>query len=928
MKRLDLALLVYDVDATGGMERQARLLAQRLADRGARVRIVTCFWVDGLVPTWRPVERVRRLAIHRLGLPRGWGYLAGLSFFEVATLALLAVRPPDVLYAVQWTGGVHALRVARVLERGVAVKLACGGVHGDMKTIRESEDRAALATLQRADRIVCLTEQIEQEARASGFEARQLARIPNGIELAVFERASPAAFEGTLEGLADAERVLFVGALRAQKHLPSLLEAFSLLRDRRPRAHLLVAGEGEERAALEALARAKGLEDRVRFLGRRADVPALLKAAHVFVLPSESEGLSNALLEALAASTPVVATDIEGNRAVVEGGREALLFPLDDARALADAIERILASPELARSLATAGLAKARTYDLDAVAASYERELRALARPRPAASRILGRWVTALEGPGVTGLARRGVVHAFRRGGQLLLERLDATTIAAKRALGLPVPAPSPRTKAATPQAPSSTSPAQGSPPRGPRRRAFPRRDVLFLVHMIDRTGGMERQALRLAEALAARGRRVTVVSSAYAEGWLPLLPRGTRLRERRGRLTILRVPLCRPWRWTWCESLYELVAAWVGVARASTLGAIYAVQWETGLAAAPVARLLGAPLVVKFAGGGANGDFVALARSEKRRRALAALGEAAGLVCLSPQIEAEAVAAGLPRERVLRIPNGVDLARLTSDRLSADRAPAQLPSGPEGEAVLFVGALRREKRLPDLVRAFARVARERPRAHLVLAGDGPEEGAIRAAISAAGLEGRAHLLGKRTDVPALLRAARVFVLTTESEGLSNALLEAMAAGTPIVATDVEGNRAVVESEREALLVPLEDEAALARALSRLLEDRALAERLSRAARAKVERYDLPRVAREYDRALARLARPLPSSGRLALGYLARFENPGLTGLGASLGRYAFGEAVFHVKRAISAAVVAAKGALGIEGALRREGRP
>jgi glycosyltransferase involved in cell wall biosynthesis len=428
--------------------------------------------------------------------------------------------------------------------------------------------------------------------------------------------------------------------------------------------------------------------------------------------------------------------------------------------------------------------------------------------------------------------------------------------------------------------------------------------DVAVLVHRIDTTGGMERQALLVARTLVERGARVTIVSSVSAPGWLPRAP-GVPLVERRGRLTIVRVPLSRPWKWTWCERFYELAAAWI-LARRGRLDALYAVQWKTGVQAAPVARFLDAPFFVKFAGGGINGDFSVIAQSEDAAGVRAALATAERLVCVSPQIAAEARAAGIPGERLLGIPNGVELARIQG----APRAELPFPAG--SEVVLFVGALRREKLLPDLVRAFAIVARARPQARLAIAGDGPEENALRAAVREHGLEERVSLLGRRSDVPSLLKAAHVLALTTESEGLSNSLLEALAAGTPIVTTDVEGNRALLAHEREALLVPLGDVEGFARAVVRLLEDRTLAAKLADAGRAKAETYSIERVAREYERAFAAAARPRPSSLALLGRYLS-FENPGVTGLLARLGRYGFGELVFHVKRSISAVVVALK---------------
>ena len=431
--RLDVAVLVYNLDITGGMERQARALAERLAARGARVRVVTSFWVDGVLPRWprgqRALERRGRLSIARVALPRGWGYLGGLEFFELAAAALLAARPPRVLYAVQWTSGVHAVRIGRLLGRPVAVKLACGGSTGDLLAIRSAEDPHAEATLRRVDRVVCLTPQIESEALAAGYTPEQLVRIPNGVDLEPFERAQPA----HLPGLEESERVLFVGAFRAQKHLSSLLRAIARLSSERPRLVLLLAGEGEQGPALRELARELGIEGRVRFLGRRDDVPGLLKQAHVFALLSEAEGLSNALLEALAAGVPVVASDIEGNRAVVVSERDGLLVPVDDVPAIAAAIGKVLADRELAARLAAGARERARSFSLEAVAASYERELGSLARRSSPAGSIVARYFLEFENPGILRLLLRALAYADGR----LRPYLDRATIAAKHALGL-----------------------------------------------------------------------------------------------------------------------------------------------------------------------------------------------------------------------------------------------------------------------------------------------------------------------------------------------------------------------------------------------------------------------------------------------------------------------------------------------------------
>jgi glycosyltransferase involved in cell wall biosynthesis len=450
---------------------------------------------------------------------------------------------------------------------------------------------------------------------------------------------------------------------------------------------------------------------------------------------------------------------------------------------------------------------------------------------------------------------------------------------------------------------------------------------IAIVVQNIDSTGGMERQALQLAKRLVARGARVWILSTIHTSGLVPKRPAGVRWVERHGRLTIYRVPMSVDWMLEWCNSLYELAIASVLGVRTPALDVIYAIQWMTARHALLVARFLDCPLFVKFAGGGVYGDFSVIGRNPERETILAELATAERLVCISPQIASEASTAGLPREHLLRIPNGVDLTRFENVR------PAPLP-GPEGsEHVLFVGALRAEKRLPDLVRTVAEVARIRPLAQLVIAGAGVEEPAIRAVVSELGLEERVHFLGNRKDVPELLAAAHVFVLPSVSEGLSNALLEALASGTPIVATDIEGTRAVVEHEKEALLVPLGDSDALGRAIVRLLEDHELAARLSRAGRQRVREYGLDEVARTYERAIRGVARPLPNPLRIVMAVTFKlacslvwvepedmFRVRFVRGLAWRVASIFVNAARIRTRESITRAVVSMKRTLGIDG--------
>jgi glycosyltransferase involved in cell wall biosynthesis len=183
---------------------------------------------------------------------------------------------------------------------------------------------------------------------------------------------------------------------------------------------------------------------------------------------------------------------------------------------------------------------------------------------------------------------------------------------------------------------------------------------------------------------------------------------------------------------------------------------------------------------------------------------------------------------ARIPAERLRLVRGGIDPEPFQSAS-SLDRGALGLESSEK--MVLWVGRLDPVKGLSSLLDAFVRVG-EVANARLVLAGDGPERAALERRRSHLGLGRRVILLGSRRDIPALLKSADVFAFPSRTEGLPNALLEAMAAGRPIVTTDVPGCRDLIDGERNGLRVPYGDSSALAAALLRLLNDSALADRL------------------------------------------------------------------------------------------------
>jgi glycosyltransferase involved in cell wall biosynthesis len=196
----------------------------------------------------------------------------------------------------------------------------------------------------------------------------------------------------------------------------------------------------------------------------------------------------------------------------------------------------------------------------------------------------------------------------------------------------------------------------------------------------------------------------------------------------------------------------------------------------------------------------------------------------------------------GVPPNRVRTIWNGIDLTRF-----------AYTGSCPGGPAVL-VARLVPEKDLPTLLQAAALVVRREPTFRLQVAGDGPCMTEARLTIQDLDLQDHVQLLGECRDVPAVLRQASLFVMSSRTEGISLTLLEAMACGLPIVATRVGGNTEVVQDGQTGWLVPAGDVQELANAVERLWRNVEEAQQFGRAGRERVvQHFDVQRMVSQYE---------------------------------------------------------------------------
>ena len=257
---------------------------------------------------------------------------------------------------------------------------AAGGVTGAIYRVLE------LIVARRADSVLCVSEDLEQRMCAAGARRVAHASVPAYPVPALAGVSASEPARGTTPGpprkpaVTDAVParavVLAVGRLAAQKGFGTLLEAASAWRDIKPEPVLVIVGEGPLEAELKNQAAARQLD--VRFPGQRDDVPTLLAAAAVFVLPSVWEGQPLILQEALRAGVPVVATRV-GGIPELTGEDAALLVPPSDPDRLAGAVRAVLTDPALAARMRQAALDRARALPSpdDAVASALAEYARA-----------------------------------------------------------------------------------------------------------------------------------------------------------------------------------------------------------------------------------------------------------------------------------------------------------------------------------------------------------------------------------------------------------------------------------------------------------------------------------------------------------------------------------------------------------------------
>lgn len=350
MKPLTILHLNTEASWRGG-EAQTLMLARGLVERGHKSLLA--------VPRGSAIQRAGAQAgLTAVGLTMK-GEFDPASIFGIA--GILRETPVDVMH----------YHTSHAVTLGTLATLIAGRCPAVLtRRVSFSLRRNPFARFKytfRVDHLIAVADSVRWVMIAEGIAPDRVSVIHSGIDLSRFG-APPdrAAFDREMGLPPDTFLIGSVGHLAPHKGHGTLIDAAAKVAASMPQLRLLIIGEGSERARLEAKAAAGPLAGRAIFAGFRDDVPRLMAALDLFVLSSISgEGSPAVVKEAMACGVPVIATDLEGVREIVEDGRDALLVPAGDPDRLAAAIRRAVSDADLRRSLAAAGRARVKEFSSD-----------------------------------------------------------------------------------------------------------------------------------------------------------------------------------------------------------------------------------------------------------------------------------------------------------------------------------------------------------------------------------------------------------------------------------------------------------------------------------------------------------------------------------------------------------------------------------
>jgi len=358
-----------------GAEQQAEALARELLKEGAKVFVLTQR-VKGL----KRKENLNGLIVYRDIIAPQWGFIFGLSYLLTTFIFLLRKRKEyDVIHChILYLHTISAVLIKKLLKKKVVVTIA--GISkfgiGDIARLKEIKGSKIILGITRAvDRFIAVTGEMRNELREIGVKEEQILDIPNFVNTEKFYPISNGKRNELRNELflpIDKKIICFVGRLYIEKGISYLIEAWSEIIIAYPEVALLIIGDGPLMKSLKDKACALNLSDKIEFLGKKENISEYLQASDIFVLPSLSEGLSCALLEAMACGLPCIATKIGGNVDLIDDGKDGILVEPASREELASAILRLLKDKKSSKNIGNEARKKIpERYSINSIVPAY-----------------------------------------------------------------------------------------------------------------------------------------------------------------------------------------------------------------------------------------------------------------------------------------------------------------------------------------------------------------------------------------------------------------------------------------------------------------------------------------------------------------------------------------------------------------------------
>lgn len=361
----------YPYPVVGGLERQAHELAKALSQKGISVQAIS-----GKFNRTDPSEEVvEGIAVQRIPLSK----IKWLRFIQSPFFLLWALfssrRTYDVVHLHQFSWfGLFSILIAKLLGKAVITKLPNVGHHGVPGVVASRFGGLKLSILLSSEAIVAMSRESISELSAVNFPLERVLMTPNGIRIPSNSNKARA------KDVSEKCKVVFVGRLMPQKGLEDLLYAWQKLVSKGSGAELEIWGDGPIKEKLVALNTRLGISESVKFRGHVTNVAEQLKSMDIFVLPSYAEGNSNAILEAMVAGLPIVASHVGGTAMQVGEVGSATLFEAGDRVGLTTCLEMLVKNPQLREEIGRKMRSRVEaSFDIHGVANTYIRAYKLLA---------------------------------------------------------------------------------------------------------------------------------------------------------------------------------------------------------------------------------------------------------------------------------------------------------------------------------------------------------------------------------------------------------------------------------------------------------------------------------------------------------------------------------------------------------------------